>query len=57
MLLFFTTANTCFNNLLHTAINACLPVFPFALKRSYSALQAVLVFIALMAAMYSNSSG
>ncbi len=43
-----TTANTCFNNLFMTATKACLPVFPLALKRSYNALQAVLVFMAFM---------
>ena len=54
-MLFFTTAKTCFNNLLHTAIKACFPVLPFDLKRSYNALQAVLVFIAFMLHIYSTS--
>ena len=34
-LLFFTTVNTCFKSLLHTAIKGCFPVFPLALNRSF----------------------
>ena len=31
-----------------TATNACFPVFPLALNRSYNALQAAFVFMAFM---------
>lgn len=47
--MFFTTANTCLSNLLHTAIKANFPDFPFALSRWYNALQAVFVLIAFIA--------
>jgi hypothetical protein len=53
--LFFTAANTCLCNLLHTTINASFQNLPLSLNRWYKALHTVFVLIALIAHMYKTS--